>query len=402
MKVIHLNIDWGGGLSALYQLHRGLRKAGVDSKIISKIKTLGSPASAWAPSFRIPESLITRITNRVGLGDLRCILNSFRFKNYQDYVSADIVNFHVVYGGFISYLALPALTRVKISVLTLHDMWNLTGFCGYSYDCQRWKTGCGKCPRVSLYGHNTRFEWKLKNWVYVRSKFTIVTPSHWLAMQVKESMLRNFPIRHIPHGIDTEVYRPIDKNQCRSMLGIPAGKRLIMFGASELHDPRKGFHILVDALRNLPESLRRELVLLCIGFGGHAITDMPEMQILDLGYIRNTNFKSSVYSAADLFVLPTQADNFPMSLLESMSCGTPIVSSNIGGIPELVRPGITGYLARPQDSKEFARFIVELLEDEGQRNFMSKQCRETATKEFSLDLAAERYLNLYRTLLKNG
>jgi len=401
MKVIHLNINWGGSLIAVYQLHLGLKKVGVDSKIISDIDIFDPLVSARPVPFKTLEFLISKITNRIGIDNLRCILRSFRFKNHQDYLSADIFNFHVFYNGLFSYLVLPVLTKKKICVLTLHDMWNFTGKCVYSFDCQRWKTGCGKCPRMSVGRDNTHFAWKFKKMIYAHSKLTIVTPSYWITEQAKQSILGHFPIHRIPLGIDTEIFQPIDKEQARSILGIPQRKRVIMFAAYKLHDPRKGFYILVEVLRGLPESLRTGLVLLCLGSGGQAIADPLKMQILDLGFINDDHLKAIAYSAADLFVLPTQADNFPLVLLESMSCGTPIVSFNIGGIPELVRPGITGYLAIPQDTKDFSKGMVELLEDQGRRNFMSKQCRETAIKEFSSHLEIERYLNLYQTLLKN-
>jgi glycosyltransferase involved in cell wall biosynthesis len=398
MKVIHFNIDWGGGLIAVNQLHRGLKEAGVDGKILSNTEFLDSRVSLQSRFFKILEPLILKITNRLRIDNMHCISRSFRFRKHQDYLSADVLNFHVFYNGLFSYLALPLLSKKKICVLTLHDMWDFTGGCVYSFDCQRWKIGCGKCPYK--FG-NTRFLWKLKKMIYEHSKLTIVTPSLWMAEQVKQSMLGHFSIHHIPLGIDTEIFQPLDKEQARAALGIPHGKRVIMFGAYKLDDSRKGSSTLIEALRSLPESLRAGLVLLFLGSGGQNIAAATEMQILDLGFTNNDRLKAIAYSSADLFVLPTQLDNFPLVLLESISCGTPMVSFNTGGVSEIVRPGITGYLASPRDTKDFSKGMLELLEDQRLRNVMSKQCRETAINEFALHLESERYLDLYRTLLKN-
>jgi len=125
-----------------------------------------------------------------------------------------------------------------------------------------------------------------------------------------------------------------------------------------------------------------------------------ELATLNLGYVSSDRLKSIAYSAADLFVFPTRADNLPLVLQESMACGTPMVSFKIGGVPDLVRPGITGYLAEPEDAKDFCNGIVQLLEDQNLRDRMSQQCRAIALKEYPLELQVQRYIELYRQVLQ--
>ncbi|MGA7932058.1 MAG: glycosyltransferase family 4 protein, partial [Kovacikia sp.] len=327
----------------------------------------------------------------------------FDIPNHPFYQAADILNFHNLHNNYFNYLSIARLTSHKPAIYTLHDMWSFTGHCAYSFACDRWQTGCGQCPDLETYPEvkrdSTRIEWKLKQWIYQRSNLTIVVPSQWLAEQVKQSMLSHLPVHYIPNGINTEAYQPLDPDHCRSVLGIPPGKFSLLFGADSLGDPRKGGDLLFKALQMLPDSLKDETVLLTIGSQAEAISQTAGIPTINLGYVGSDRLKSIAYSAADLFVFPTRADNLPLVLQESMACGTPMVSFKIGGVPELVRPGITGYLAAPEDAQDFCHGIVQLLEDQALRQQMGQNCREIALKEYPLELQAQKYIDLYRHIL---
>jgi glycosyltransferase involved in cell wall biosynthesis len=415
MRVLLVNAgDYGrgGGQIAMYRLHLGLRKAGVDSKLLCKYKKLETSESVAIPQSFLSSRLEPRLgqlTSRFGLNDMHC-LSTFKIKGLRAYLEADLLDFHCIHGGYFNYLALPSLTAYKPAVVTLHDMWHLTGHCTYSYDCDRWKVGCGQCPYPDSYPpvlrDNTRLEWKLKHWVYKRSNIAVVAPSGWLTTLAKQSMLGDLPIHQIPYGVDTEVYQPLDRTQCRSLLGIPVDKRVLLFSAmrmnvSSFEGFRKGGDLLVKALGNLPASLKAETVLLLLGDGGEAIADEVGIQAFNLGYVSSDRLKAIAYCAADLFILPTRADNLPLGLLESMACGTPPVSFRAGGVPELVRPGITGYLAEPGDATDLSNGIIQLLEDEALRHALSQRCRMIALKDYPLELQVQRYLELYRHILAN-
>ena len=177
-----------------------------------------------------------------------------------------------------------------------------------------------------------------------------------------------------------------------------------MFAAVQLNDFRKGGDLLLKALQSLPKSLKTETVLLLIGKAGEMaemITETTGMQVFNLGYISDDRCKAICYSAADLFLFPTRAEAFGNVALESIACGTPVVSFKIGGVPDQVRPGITGYLATPEDTEDFCKGIIQLLEDESLRNYMSQQCRAIALQEFRLEICAQRHIELYSKLLKN-
>ena len=395
-----------GGAVAMRRLHFGLRNAGIDSKVLCALganQSFDIMAFNRSKALKKLDSLLRRATFRFGLNNILDV-SSFRVRKHRSYLEADIVHFHRIY-DFFSYLAIPSLTERKVGILTLHDMWYFTGHCYHSLDCDRFKIGCGKCPYPKIFPpikkDSTRIEWRFKNRAYSRSNLTIVSPSSWMTEQAKQSMLNRFQIYHIPPGVDTESYKPLDRKQCRSLLGIPQDKKVLLFIAASLKNKIKGVDLLVKALQSLPKSLKAETILLLVGKGGEHIATFDDIQTLDLGYISSDRFKAIAYSAADLFIHPTRAEVAPLVLIESMACGTPIVSFRIGGVPDAVRPGITGYLAEPQNVESLRNRIVELLEDSSQRNYMSQQCRAIALREYSFDLHMQRHINLYRGLLQN-
>lgn len=413
ISVLHIN-TWGGiggAFIASDRLHQALLKLGVDSSLAygrvvddsdSEIKKLSNYIEINRNK-SIIENFWIKFFKKLGLNDIGNI-SSFELKNHQYLQQANIINFHNLHSDYFSYLALPSLTASKPAIWTLHDMWSFTGHCAYSYDCMKWQNGCGKCPYPDtepiIQRDATHIEWKLKNWVYSRSNLTIVAPSNWLAKAAKQSILKCFPIHHIPNGIDTEVYQPLDSVKCRSLLGIPTGKKVLMFGAQSLTNIRKGGDLLLQALSRLPASVKAETMLLTLGDGGEEISATVGMDTLNLGYVSSDRRKAIAYSAADLFIFPTRADNLPLVLQESIACGTPMVSFKVGGVPDLVRPGITGYLASPEDVNDLCYGIVQLLEDDTLRERMRQNCRAIALAEYSLELQVQRYIELYRQVLE--
>jgi glycosyltransferase involved in cell wall biosynthesis len=389
----------GGGQVQMGRLQAGLRDRGHRVEILCGTRTRDDSHQIH----RRPrlERWLEKATGRLGLNDIHCV-SSFGVSRHPAFVAADVVDIHGTHGGFFSYLALPRLTAAKPTVFTFHDMWPLTGHCHASLDCERWKTGCGKCPYPDIYPpvrrDGTAMEWRLKKWAYARSKFTIVTPSRWLAERTRESMLGEFPVVHIPHGVDTGVYRPLEKLLCRSLLGVPDGRCVLLLVAESFDRPLKGADLLVEALRTLPGDVRRNSVLLIVGNGGERIATMTGLPAIDLGFLKSDRLKTLAFSAADLFLHPTRAESFGLVALESIACGTPVVAFRVGGIPELVRPGLSGELAEPESPREFRDAIRRLIEDDQRRSRIAGTCRELALAEYRIDGQVERYLQLYQSL----
>ncbi|NJL00687.1 MAG: glycosyltransferase [Spirulinaceae cyanobacterium SM2_1_0] len=404
MQLVQINqSDLSGGAAiAAYRLHQGLLAAQVDSQLlVGKVVSTGSRVTAVPRRYWLDNQL-SRLSRRFSLNYVS-IVSSFDLPHHPLVQTADLLHFHNLHTGYFNYLALPALTRQKPAVLTLHDMWSFTGHCAYSYDCERWRTGCGQCPYPQEYPEihrdSTRLEWWLKRQVYARSRLTIVTPSRWLQGVATQSLLRQYAIHHIAYGIDTEVYRPRDRQQCRSLLDIAPDRHVLMFAAERLDNFRKGADLLREILLGLPAAYKAKSTLLILGTGGEALAETVGIASHNLGYVDSDYLKVVAYAAADLVLFPTRADNLPLVLQESLACGTPMVSFDVGGVSELVRPGVTGYLARPHQTSDFRQGLIQLLDSPDERERLGRNCRAIAVAEYDLHRQTQCYLDLYQTLL---
>jgi hypothetical protein len=289
-------------------------------------------------------------------------------------------------------------------VWTLHDMGNFTGGCSQDLGCGKFTEQCGACPQLgsSDEGDLTRDSWHRKKKYYstLRSnRLHIVTPSCWLGEQVNRSpLLSRFSRSVIPYGLDLEVFKPRDRRFSREVLGIPQEAKVILFVSNGLHTHLKGFKHLVGALEGMSSS--NGIFLSCLGFGSS-----PEIERFPHAHIpsmTNDRSLSMVYSAADVFVLPSLADNLPNTMLEALACGTPVVGFATGGIPDGVRPGVTGLLAKTGDTAELRAAILEMLGNDAKRAEMSANCRRIALAEYDLGLQTNRYVELYTEMLRRG
>ncbi len=286
-------------------------------------------------------------------------------------------------------------------------MWAMTGHCAYSYECDRWKTGCGLCPHLDEYPRLKRdtsaLLWNVKDWVYQRSRLTIVAPSNWLASLARQSPLLNrFPIHLIPNGLDLTVFRPIPKPLARERLGLGPTGRVILFSAASITLERKGGRLLQQALACLNSTEFGDVTLLVMGAEDTKWPGSTSYKTKTLGYVESDEALAIVYSAADLFVLPTLAENLPNGILESMACGTPVLSFHVGGVPDAVRHLETGYLAPLADAEELANGLKMLLRDSTLRERMGRRSREIAEAHYPLDLQTARFLSLYQDVVVRG
>jgi glycosyltransferase involved in cell wall biosynthesis len=213
-------------------------------------------------------------------------------------------------------------------------------------------------------------------------------------------MLGHLPIEHIPHGVDTAIFHPLDGAACKRALGIPVEKWVLMFSAVDIRDRNKGGEELIAALRLLPVNLRRECLLLILGQGGEAMAQACDMAFYDAGYITDDRIKAQLFSAADLFVFPSRGEAFGLVLLESMACGTPVLTFDIDGVTDLVRDGKTGFRVPLDDHQGLSARIAELLKNTNMRHALGEECARVVQAEFTLTQQVKRYEELYRRLLE--
>jgi glycosyltransferase involved in cell wall biosynthesis len=227
----------------------------------------------------------------------------------------------------------------------------------------------------------------------------IVGTSRWIAAEAKRSsLLGAFPISVIPNGLDTEEFAPRDKGFSRDLWSIPRDAKVVLFAAESLVNVRKGFHHLASALAGMKET--KDLLLVSVGGSAGGKFELPAgLPHLALGRVNNDRMLSTIYSAADVFVIPSLQESFGQTVIESLACGTPVVGFASGGIPDMVRPGETGWLAATGDTNALRDAIAEALSDDAKRSAMSARCRAVALNEYALDVQAGAYAKLYETLL---
>lgn len=406
LTVLHISTtdNSGGSGRSAYRVHSGLKHLGVRSRMLVGLKVT-QDSDVLPIANNVFNATADRFFNRA-LGRLSFqylfFPSSFGLLGHQWFREADIVQLYNTHGNYFSHTVLPLLSRRRPVVWRLSDMWPMTGHCAYSFDCERWRTGCGQCPilsdRPELYRDTTATLWKIKRWSYSHSALTIVAPSKWMAdMAAASPLLGRFAIHLIPNGLDTTVFVPTPKHEARKSLQIDQSERVILFSAQSLTDPRKGGAHIQGAISRLAES-EKNLSVLMVGENGKNIDLPASVRTRFTGRVDDDKALANIYSAADVFVLPTLAENLPNGVLESMACGTPPVVFDVGGCRDAVRHMETGYLAEYADVEDLTRGIRLLLNDAELRDRLGRRSREVAMSEYGIELQARRFLSLYQEL----
>ena len=181
----------------------------------------------------------------------------------------------------------------------------------------------------------------------------------------------------------------------RAALQVPQDVQVVLFVADGVDNQRKGLALLVEALAGL--TMSDDLFLLILGRGQSTLElSFPHVH---LGHVENDRLLPLIYSAADLFIIPSMQDNLPNTVLESLACSTPVVGFDVGGIPDMVRPGETGSLVPAGDVIALRDAISRLLHDHEMRASMSAACRRVAVEEYRLEIQARRYADLYDSIV---
>ena len=415
VAIVNTHANSGGAARAATRLKQGLRSSGVDAFMYSLTGNDSSDVIRFKPSMDFSDRVIRFFRkSHIAHSDSKYIKRRPEglelFSDDRSYVGkeplmkmpdCDIVNLHWV-ARFLDYRSLPIIS-CKPVVWTLHDMNPFTGGCHYDGGCDRYCGVCGRCPQLgSSRTHDLSFSiWQRKSKAY--SLFNpeglhIVSPSRWLAGEARKSaLLGRFSVTVIPNGVDINLFSPRNATGFRKVLDIPPDARVILFVAESITKRRKGVSILLDALKLLGEESKYVLV----SVGGGSIEAATEIRHMSLGRIEDERILSAIYSMADVFVIPSVEDNLPNTVLESMACGTPVVGFDVGGIRDMVHDGQTGALIKKGDAGGMARAIRDLLVNGERLETMASRCREIVLSEYSLDIQARRYIELYEDMIEN-
>ena len=339
------------------------------------------------------KKLNQKLAYYTGLNGCFAWLSTIRVLKKIDAIKPDILHLHNLHN---SYINLPLLFNyikkhnIK-TVWTLHDCWAFTGQCPHftMVKCERWKTGCHDCQQYRQYPESrvdrTKTMWKLKKkWFTGVEDMTIVTPSEWLADLVKESYLKDYPVRVINNGIDLDVFKPSDSS-FRVQHNIPANKFLVL-GVSFGWGKRKGLDVFVE-LANRLDGDKYQIVL--VGTDEKVDKLLPP-NIISIHTTQNQKELAEIYTAADLFVNPTREENYPTVNMEALACGTPVLTFKTGGSPEIIDE--TCGCVVPCDD-------IDALESEIRRicethPYSTEDCLKRA-ESFDMNLRFKEYVKLY-------
>ncbi len=320
---------------------------------------------------------------------------------------ADILHIHWTNSGFLSIDDLKKLLALnKPIVWTLHDMWAFTGGCHYAGTCNHFLNQCGNCYFLRKPDNNdiSHSGWLRKSDMYSAAKnISFVTCSNWLGQVAKtSSLLKNASIRVIPNPIDTALFSPKDKLLMRKKWGVSTDAKIILFGAANINDRRKGITYLVEALAilkaNHPQGEKVEMVI--FGKNNHFDINTLPFAVTQLNTITSPNDMAEIYAMADVFVNPSIEDNLPNTIMEAMACGTPCAAFNTGGIPDMIDHQQNGYLANYKSSADLAAGLNELLNLKTEQ--FATAARNKVLREFNNDKVALQYIDLYRSVLEGS
>lgn len=408
MKVLQINshYDQGGAARIVAALHRQLTEWDIEAYVAygrGERKTEKNVYN-FGDSFGIYSSAIAgRLLGLNGYFNKRATKRLLQFIGK---IQPDMIHMHVLHGYYVNVPMLFRYINEKQipCIWTFHDCHAFTGNCGYFFDCRQWQQGCKNCPYLrnypaSLFFDRTEKMWKDKQGLFTEGKKKwIVTPSRWLQAEVALSFLRNYPCTTIHNGIDTgKTFYPMEKEELRKKYGYLPEEKLILGVAVGYRDQRKGAEYIVQ----LAEDLGQEAKVLLIGWNqekNHLLKGIRN--IVTMKHISDKGILAEYYCMADVFVIPSLAENYPTTALEAMACGTPVVGFAVGGIAELLSGG-KGIAVEAGNRQAFAEAVRKVLLDAEsvlRGGVLAKRIQE----ENSAKRMAEDYLKLYEEVQKQG
>ncbi|WP_180128929.1 glycosyltransferase family 4 protein [Rhodoferax sp. BLA1] len=328
--------------------------------------------------------------------------NGMHIRRMPEFQKADIIHYHIIHSGFLSMQSLPALTARKPSVWTLHDPWAMTGHCIHPFECQRWKTGCGKCPDLNtdfkIAVDTTAINFRLKQHAYRKSNFEVIVASTWMENMVKQSPLfEGVQVHKVPFGLDLDFFKARDQAQAKASLGIEPG-RLVLCFRSVLND-FKGLQYVIEALDRLQVDV--PICLLTLNDRGRVDKFKDRFQVVELGWTNDDEVMRNVYDATDLFLMPSLADSFGLMAVEAMAFGKPTVCFEGTALPEVIFTPHAGVAVPSRDSSALVNAIERLIRNPEERLHRGLMSRQLAERHYDIRSQAAQIAGVYQNVIAN-
>lgn len=392
IKVAHLSdMPSGGAAVAANRLVQGLAVSGgvsVERWAFGKTEVANLPVEQLALERGNPKTCLertVRVFSRQGAKALQRIRQRKALLHAVVTRRPDILHLHNLHASALRHEDLLTIPRNVRIVWTMHDEWPISPWAYHWLEPDGQEFFQGKeSPR----GHFDRFRFFRE-----RPDVVLVSPSRWLGEEARRHYGANIRIEVIPYGLDTTIFTPQSKVEAKARLGLDPGRTWLGLAAASF-DRRKGADILSESL----SMIKTESIGLAIWGPTDQSIWPDDLLVNQFGFVGSDEMLARLYSAVDLFVCPSLIDNLPNTILESMACGTPVVGSNAGGIPDMVHPGGTGWLFENNNPQSCANVLQDALQSKEQRIRYAANGRALIAVNFSIDKQCASYLSLYRSL----
>lgn len=416
MRVVLINTSeqTGGAAIAAARLMESLKNNGIKAKMLVRDKqtdciTVVGLRHNWLQVLKfVWERVVIWKANRFKKHQLFAVdiaNTGTDITQLPEFQQADVIHLHWVNQGMLSLQNLrKILESGKPVVWTMHDMWPCTGICHHAVDCTHYEQECHHCPY--LYGGGSRKDlstrvFRKKKSLYRIAPITFVACSRWLEERARRSaLLADSTVTSIPNPINTNLFRPRNKQEARRKCQLPTDRKLVLFGSFKVTDERKGVKYLIESCRLLAEKhpeWKESLGVVVFGNQSGQLQDMLPFKVYPLGYVKDEHRLVDVYNAVDLFVTPSLQENLPNMIMEAMACGVPCVGFNVGGIPEMIDHLHNGYVAQFRSSDDFANGMQWIL-TEPEYDELSEQAVRKAVSSYSESTVAKKYMDIYNKI----
>ena len=418
MRVLIINTSErrGGAAIAAGRLMDALRNNGIQAKMLvrdkqtDRVTVIGLKKSLWKIWQFIWERIVIWKANHFkkhNLFEVDIANTGTNVISLPELSQADVIHLHWINQGMLSLKDIRRIIESgKPIVWTMHDMWPFTGICHYAGDCDKYTSHCENCP--ILYKGNKKdlsfHTFQQKKRMLEGSHIHFVSCSQWLGNMAKRSkLIGNHSIVSIPNAINTNLFKPRDKQAARHKLGLPMDKQLLLFGSMKTSDKRKGIDYLVNACELLAKShpdFCKQLGVVILGKESNLYESLFPFPIYSMNYVNSEKELADIYNAVDLYVTPSLQDNLPNTIMEAMACGIPCVGFNVGGIPEMIDHLHNGYVADYKSAEDFANGIHWAL-SEGEYESLSQEAHRKVLTSYSESAVAKRYIEVYNKIMGN-
>lgn len=312
-------------------------------------------------------------------------------------IAPDLIHLHNIHGYYINIRILfDYIKKHNIPVVwTLHDCWSYTGHCAYysHVNCDSWKTECQNCPQINSYPKSFT-DFSKRNYNIKKELFNnvdnliIITPSNWLAREVKKSFLKDYEVKVINNGINLNLFDIKTTQNIREKLGLQDKK--VILGVASIWEPRKGLHDFIALHKELKDF---NFKIILVGLSDRQIRSLPE-GIIGIKRTESIDEMATLYSLADVFFNPTYEDNFPTTNIEAIACGTPVITYQTGGSPEILDHN-TGWVLKQGDILGVKSLLLSLDYEKS----YSSDCRARAEKLYDDKVKLQEYIEVYKNYL---